>query len=145
MLRTIVVAVALAVALSGCSWRWVADHHASHGHAQGAHGHTVEDYRREARAYTRAWARAIRNHQQSQDLVWRWSGVAACESGGDWSINTGNGFYGGLQFTLSSWRAVGGTGYPHHHPPVEQARRAERLKAIQGLGAWPNCGRYYRG
>ncbi len=68
-----------------------------------------------------------------------WDRLAQCESNEDWDINTGNGFYGGLQFTLSSWRAVGGTGYPHHASKQEQINRAEKLKAIQGWGAWPAC------
>jgi len=66
--------------------------------------------------------------------------VAHCESGGRWHINTGNGFYGGLQFTLSSWRAVGGSGYPHQATKLEQMYRAVRLLRIQGRGAWPVCG-----
>lgn len=70
-----------------------------------------------------------------------WDRLAQCESGGNWSINTGNGFYGGLQFTLSSWRAVGGSGYPHQASKAEQIARAERLKAVQGWGAWPACSR----
>lgn len=80
-----------------------------------------------------------------QDLVWRWSGVAQCESGGNWAINTGNGYYGGVQFLLSTWRSVGGQGYPHQNSPGEQAYRAEILKNRSGLGQWPVCGRYYRG
>jgi LysM repeat protein len=68
-----------------------------------------------------------------------WDRLAACESGGNWSINTGNGYYGGLQFTLSSWRAVGGSGYPHQASKAEQIARAEALKARQGWGAWPAC------
>ena len=80
-----------------------------------------------------------------QDLVWRWSGVAQCESGGNWAINTGNGYYGGVQFLLSTWRSVGGSGYPHQNSPGEQAYRAEILKNRSGLGQWPVCGRYYRG
>ncbi len=68
-----------------------------------------------------------------------WDRLAQCESGGNWSINTGNGFYGGLQFTLSSWRAVGGSGYPHQASKSEQIARAEKLRAIQGWGAWPAC------
>ncbi|PSO43201.1 hypothetical protein BRC19_01620 [Candidatus Saccharibacteria bacterium QS_5_54_17] len=68
-----------------------------------------------------------------------WERLAQCESSGNWSINTGNGFYGGLQFTLSSWRAVGGTGMPHHASKAEQIRRAKKLRAIQGWGAWPAC------
>lgn len=71
----------------------------------------------------------------------RWDRVAACESGGNWSINTGNGYYGGLQFTLSTWRSVGGSGYPHQNSRVEQIRRAEILRLRSGLGQWPVCGR----
>jgi LysM repeat protein len=68
-----------------------------------------------------------------------WDSLAACESGGNWAINTGNGFYGGLQFTLSSWQAVGGSGYPNQASREEQIARAEMLKARQGWGAWPAC------
>jgi hypothetical protein len=70
-----------------------------------------------------------------------WDDLARCEAGGNWSINTGNGYYGGLQFALSSWRAVGGTGYPHQHTREEQIRRGELLQARQGWGAWPSCSR----
>lgn len=68
-----------------------------------------------------------------------WDRLAQCESGGNWSINTGNGYYGGLQFSLSSWRAVGGNGYPHQASKSEQIARAEILKSRQGWGAWPSC------
>jgi hypothetical protein len=68
-----------------------------------------------------------------------WDRLAQCESNGNWSINTGNGYYGGLQFSLSSWKAVGGSGYPHEASKQEQIDRAERLKALQGWGAWPAC------
>jgi len=68
-----------------------------------------------------------------------WNSLAQCESGGNWSIDTGNGFYGGLQFTLSSWQAVGGTGYPNQASPGEQIMRAELLQQQQGWGAWPVC------
>lgn len=70
-----------------------------------------------------------------------WDQLAACESGGNWAINTGNGYYGGLQFSLSSWQAVGGTGYPHEHSREVQIQMGERLKNIQGWGAWPACTR----
>lgn len=70
----------------------------------------------------------------------RWDRVAQCESGGNWSINTGNGFYGGLQFSLSTWRSVGGVGYPHQNSREEQIRRAERLRVSSGIGHWPHCG-----
>jgi hypothetical protein len=73
-------------------------------------------------------------------IAWTvWDDLAHCESNGNWSINTGNGYYGGLQFTLSSWQAVGGTGYPHEHTRDEQIHRGELLLRIQGWGAWPGC------
>lgn len=68
-----------------------------------------------------------------------WDRLADCESSGNWAANTGNGFYGGLQFTLSSWRAVGGSGLPSNASRAEQIMRAEKLQAIQGWGAWPVC------
>lgn len=68
-----------------------------------------------------------------------WDSLAQCEAGGNWSINTGNGFYGGLQFTLSSWKAAGGSGYPNQASREEQIARGERLQAMQGWGAWPAC------
>ena len=70
-----------------------------------------------------------------------WDRLAQCESSGNWSINTGNGYYGGLQFTLSTWRAYGGTGYPHQNSRAEQIRVAENVLAGQGWGAWPACSR----
>lgn len=69
-----------------------------------------------------------------------WDAIAQCESGGNWSINTGNGFYGGLQFTLSTWRAYGGSGMPQNASRSEQIRVAENVLAGQGIGAWPVCG-----
>lgn len=68
-----------------------------------------------------------------------WDQLALCESGGNWAINTGNGFYGGLQFTVSSWQAVGGSGLPSDASREEQIMRAEKLLAMQGWGAWPAC------
>ncbi|MEJ7585442.1 MAG: transglycosylase family protein [Acidimicrobiales bacterium] len=68
-----------------------------------------------------------------------WDRLAQCEAGGNWSINTGNGFYGGLQFTLSSWQGVGGTGYPHQNSRETQIAMGQRLQASQGWGAWPAC------
>jgi LysM repeat protein len=77
-----------------------------------------------------------------------WSGVAQCESGGNWSINTGNGYYGGLQFSASTWSAYGGGAYAPRADlasPAEQIAVAERVLAGQGIGAWPTCGRYLSG
>ncbi|MBO0840016.1 MAG: LysM peptidoglycan-binding domain-containing protein [Sciscionella sp.] len=68
-----------------------------------------------------------------------WDAVAQCESGGNWSINTGNGFYGGLQFTQSTWHAYGGSGSPQNASRSEQIRVANRVLASQGPGAWPVC------
>ncbi|WP_436771944.1 transglycosylase family protein [Yinghuangia sp. YIM S09857] len=68
-----------------------------------------------------------------------WDKVAQCESGGNWSINTGNGYYGGLQFSASTWRAYGGTGMAHQASKAEQIRIAEKVLAGQGPGAWPVC------
>jgi uncharacterized protein YabE (DUF348 family) len=65
-----------------------------------------------------------------------WDKIAACESGGNWSINTGNGYYGGLQFSLSTWRAYGGTGRPDQKSKAEQIAIAERVRKADGLGAW---------
>ncbi|ODU16968.1 MAG: transglycosylase, partial [Pseudonocardia sp. SCN 72-51] len=66
---------------------------------------------------------------------------AQCESGGNWAINTGNGFYGGLQFTLSTWKAYGGSGSPQGASREQQIAVAERVLAGQGWGAWPACSR----
>jgi LysM repeat protein len=68
-----------------------------------------------------------------------WDRLAQCESGGNWSINTGNGYSGGLQFAPGTWRANGGTGSAHNASRAEQIRVAERVLASQGWGAWPAC------
>ncbi|TQF03675.1 LysM peptidoglycan-binding domain-containing protein [Kitasatospora acidiphila] len=71
-----------------------------------------------------------------------WDGVANCESTSNWSINTGNGFYGGLQFTNSTWAAYGGTQYAPRADLAskdQQIAVAERVLASQGPGAWPVC------
>ncbi|MFJ4963139.1 Resuscitation-promoting factor RpfA precursor [Streptomyces sp. ADI96-02] len=72
----------------------------------------------------------------------RWDRLAACESGGKWTTNTGNGFAGGLQFTPSTWKAYGGHSYAsaaHNATKSEQIAVAERVLAGQGPGAWPVC------
>ena len=77
-----------------------------------------------------------------------WSGVAQCESSGNWSINTGNGFYGGLQFTQGTWAANGGTSYApraDQATPAQQVAVAERVLQTQGQGAWPVCGAHLTG
>ena len=74
-------------------------------------------------------------------VYWPWDALAQCESGGDWGINTGNGYYGGLQFALGSWEAAGGSGYPHEASAAEQVHRGEILQDMQGWNAWPTCAR----
>ena len=68
-----------------------------------------------------------------------WDALAQCESGGNWSTNTGNGFSGGLQFTPSTWAAFGGTGDPTSASREQQISVAENVLAGQGWGAWPAC------
>lgn len=74
------------------------------------------------------------------DSAINWDAIAQCESGGNWAINTGNGYYGGLQFALSTWRANGGTGMPQNTSRDTQIAVAQRILATQGIGAWPVCG-----
>lgn len=69
-----------------------------------------------------------------------WDAIASCESSGNWAIDTGNGFYGGLQFTLSTWESNGGEGMPNDASRAEQIRVAENVLRTQGIGAWPVCG-----
>ncbi|MFF2386370.1 transglycosylase family protein [Streptomyces sp. NPDC058108] len=72
-----------------------------------------------------------------------WDAVAQCESGGNWSINTGNGYYGGLQFSASTWAAYGGTAYASTADKASKSQQitiGEKVLAAQGKGAWPTCG-----
>jgi len=72
-----------------------------------------------------------------------WAAIAACESGGNWAADTGNGFYGGLQFTEQTWLGFGGGQYAGSANLATEAQQiavAEKVLAVQGLGAWPVCG-----
>jgi hypothetical protein len=69
-----------------------------------------------------------------------WDAIAQCESGGNWSTNTGNGAYGGLQFKPVTWTSNGGVGSPATASRSEQIQVAENVLRTQGLGAWPKCG-----
>jgi resuscitation-promoting factor RpfC len=69
-----------------------------------------------------------------------WDAIAQCESGGNWSTNTGNGHYGGLQFKQATWSSNGGVGSPATASRAEQVRVAENVLRSQGLKAWPKCG-----
>ena len=68
-----------------------------------------------------------------------WDRLAQCESHGNWSLNSGNGYYGGLQFSLATWQDVGGSGYPHENTREEQIHRGQILQARYGWGQWPHC------
>ena len=73
-----------------------------------------------------------------------WDRLANCESGGNWHSNTGNGFYGGLQFSSSTWAGYGGHRYARQASGasrIQQVRIAEKVKRAQGWGAWPVCSR----
>lgn len=71
-----------------------------------------------------------------------WDRIAQCESGGNWHINTGNGYYGGLQFSASTWRAYGGGAYAATADKASKAQQiavAAKVQRAQGWGAWPSC------
>ena len=71
-----------------------------------------------------------------------WDRIAQCESGGNWHINTGNGYYGGLQFSASTWAAYGGTAYASTADKASKAQQisvATKVQKAQGWGAWPTC------
>ncbi|WTX76483.1 LysM peptidoglycan-binding domain-containing protein [Streptomyces sp. NBC_00647] len=80
------------------------------------------------------------------DDEWPWGCLAECESSGRWHLNTGNGYYGGLQFWQPTWKEFGGLAYA---PRADLATRAEQIKvakkvlAVQGWGAWPACSKKY--
>src|SRR3954464_2871088 len=74
-----------------------------------------------------------------------WDAIAECESSGDYAINTGNGYYGGLQFSQSTWEEFGGTEFaPRADLATEQEQKtiAEEVKDGQGIDAWPTCGKH---
>lgn len=125
----------------GVNARMVRCLHEAQGHDQwnrgaGTPGHTWVRFVREARQL-RAWLAALVPPIPNEA---NWDRVAECESGGDWSINTGNGYYGGLQFSLGTWGAYGGSGYPHHQSKAAQIAVAERVRTQSGLHHWPVCG-----
>jgi resuscitation-promoting factor RpfA len=70
-----------------------------------------------------------------------WDAIAQCESGGNWGINTGNGYQGGLQFSASTWKAYGGQGSASSASREQQIAVAEKVLQGQGIGAWPVCGK----
>ena len=68
-----------------------------------------------------------------------WDRLAQCESGGNWALDTGNGYYGGIQFSLSSWRSVGGSGYTNQASRETQIAMGQRLWNQGGWSHWPSC------
>jgi len=70
-----------------------------------------------------------------------WARLRACESGGNYAANTGNGFYGAYQFALGTWHGLGYGGLPSQAPPQVQDEAAQRLQARSGWGQWPSCSR----
>ncbi|WP_197366806.1 transglycosylase family protein [Streptomyces clavuligerus] len=88
-------------------------------------------------------ASALAGGSASAASLATWDKLAECESGGNWSINTGNGYYGGIQFSLSTWQSMGGTqyaAYPHQATREEQITVGEKLLDAAGEGQWPHCG-----
>lgn len=75
----------------------------------------------------------------SVDMNTVWDRLAMCEASGNWSANTGNGYYGGLQFDIPTWRSYGGTGMPHEHSREQQIAIATKLHAARGFQPWPSC------
>jgi hypothetical protein len=127
---------------------FVEELHERHGHERWHNGrgdwrHTWAAYRQEA-VDLRLYLRRSRRDIHRFGLVLHWAKVAECESTGRWSISTGNGYYGGLQFSMPTWQAYGGRGWPHHQPAWYQAQVADRVRTRSGLHHWPVCGRYYR-
>jgi resuscitation-promoting factor RpfE len=109
---------------------------------RGTPGETWSAYRHEA-ARIRLYLYLLLVSLHRAQLVSNWSGVASCETGGNWSTVTGNGYYGGLQFSLGTWSAYGGSGMPNQQPAWYQATIADRVRVQSGLSQWPVCGSHY--
>jgi hypothetical protein len=101
--------------------------------------HRVRDLRRELQEAKRA--KRVRVRARASAASPTLEAIAACESGGNPATNTGNGFYGKYQFTLSTWQSVGGAGNPAAASEAEQNQRAALLYAREGAAPWPVCGR----
>ncbi len=121
-------------------------HRALRAHARGARRWPSARLRAENHRLAAAERRARAAHRSATSTAGGHTGgllaaIRACESGGNYSTDTGNGFYGAYQFTRSTWAGLGGTGNPASASPAEQDRRAAMLLARSGAGQWPICGR----
>ena len=126
-IRAVIIALGLILALAACTPRQV----------QAAFPHLTYN---QAKEISFVLDQAQRRAAAAPANAARWDRVAACESGGRWGLSTGNGYYGGLQFSLGTWRAYGGTGYPHQKSRNDQIRIAEKVRTQSGLGHWGRCG-----
>ncbi len=84
---------------------------------------------------------AVSTAASAGGTVEQFEALAQCESGGNWSINTGNGYYGGLQFSLATWRGIGYSGFPHQASKATQIQAGQKLQGQSGWGQWPACSR----
>ena len=84
---------------------------------------------------------AVSTAASAGGTVQQFEALAQCESGGNWSINTGNGYYGGLQFSLATWRGIGYSGFPHQASKATQIQAGQKLQGQSGWGQWPACSR----
>ena len=117
------------------------DHRLAKGYKRRARSATVSVLRDRNERLRRRITRLERRETGVSTASPTLEAIAACESGGNPSTNTGNGFYGKYQFTQSTWQSVGGTGNPAAASEAEQDRRAAALYAQQGASPWPVCGR----
>jgi hypothetical protein len=116
--------------------RWGA---ALHWNAVVAWNQAVAAAEAEAAARRSPAVRAAARPRSSETGTTSWDRIAQCESGGDWAINTGNGYFGGLQFTTQTWLGAGGGAYA---PRADLATREEQIAVASGLSLsnWPVCG-----
>lgn len=139
--KTAVAVAATALAVPSAS---IAASHDSHLPGAGAlhpSGHLTRDGRAVRALHERRRRHHRRRHVQGSTASAPLRAIAACESGGNPSADTGNGFYGKYQFTLQTWQSVGGSGNPAAASEAEQDRRAAMLYAQAGSSPWPVCGR----
>lgn len=99
-----------------------------------------EERAAEAAAAARSESRTGEPGLAEPDVSLDWAALRECESGGNYRINTGNGYYGAYQFSLSTWASMGGSGLPSDASPAEQDARAQRLYNAAGASPWPTCG-----